>query len=84
MTELEKLRKETDEILVELAREEEHREGKPMNEDLPIWVNVVNWVLDIIIGVGNWCSAKSTALLDKHCGCEICKKDKRGRYRDRT
>ena len=55
-----------------------------MSRDLPIWVIVVRWMLDIIIGAGNWGSAKSTALRDKHCCCEICKRDKRGRYRDRT
>jgi hypothetical protein len=52
--------------------------------DLPTWVNVVRWILDTVSWVGGLCHDKSLSLLDKHCGCEICKKDKRGRYRDRT
>jgi hypothetical protein len=57
---------------------------RPLPKNLPVWIIVSRWALDILSDIGSWCSCKSTVLLDKHCGCEICKKDKRGRYRDRT
>ncbi len=50
-----------------------------MNKDLPVWVNVVRWALNIVSRVGSWCNDKSMALLDKHCVCELCG----GRHEDR-
>jgi hypothetical protein len=55
-----------------------------MNRGLPIWVNIVRWILDTASWIAGRCHDKSMSLLDRHCRCEICKKDKRGRYRDQA
>jgi len=52
----------------------------PVNPNLPLWVNLVTAVLDFIYAIGTSANNAAHNLLEKHCGCETCKKAKRGKY----